>query len=407
MIAAGLYKSIGNGRSTSIWRDSWIPGVQSLHLQPASRLALSFDKNEPNRRMGMEDRGKWEIFVKSCYKLAMKEIWDQISFFPDLFCDVPVGFWRNMWKLPLLSRFKAFMWRACHNIIPTIEVLERRGVQIDENCVFCNSESESVYHVLFDCDGVQRVWDEASFNFSSRRFHTTLLEWMAVEWSSWSQEQRCFLIMAIYFIWEARNKKKFANETPNLDRIWAKVERSWNEQRIASSGAYRDFIIPCNLRWEKPKAPFVKMNVDAAFKSNGEAAIGGLMRDHNGWVLAAFSGTLPALDDVTMAEALAVKRGVEMAMEVGVKDLQVECDSKLVVEMLNSGCEHMSFLSSLCSSILALCGGFNNVEFIWIPRCCNQSADCLSRFAKVSSCNKVWLNSVPMFLAEYCTADLS
>ncbi|KAF7809047.1 uncharacterized protein G2W53_035790 [Senna tora] len=110
------------------------------------------------------DRWAWKgesngnFSVKSGYKLAMRESWENMNLTPDLFCDVPTSFWKSMWKLPILSR--------------------------------------------------------------------------------WGREKQCVFVMVIYFIWEARNQRKFANEVVNLNGVWAKVERQWGKACVAvrSSG---------------------------------------------------------------------------------------------------------------------------------------------------------------------------
>ncbi|KAF7807932.1 putative ribonuclease H protein At1g65750 family [Senna tora] len=225
---------------------------------------------------------------------------------PGLFCDVPTSFWKSVWKLPILSRFKVMFWRACLGIIPRIDELERRGM------------------------------GTARFDFSSWTYHNSLLEWMTVEWDRWGREKQCVFVMAIYFIWEARNQRKFANEVVNLNGVWAKVERQWDEACVADNGAHLDVEIPSELKWEKPKAPYLKLNVDEAVRSSGEGALGGLFRDREGVVHGAFMASAPALNDNTLVEALAIKKGVEVARQMGVLDLVVESDSRLMIDMLNS-----------------------------------------------------------------------
>ncbi|KAF7831928.1 reverse transcriptase [Senna tora] len=142
----------------------------------------------PLRRMHQQDTWFWKgeasgcFSVKSCYKLAMKEVWEQQNIVPDLFCTVPMGFWKSIWKMPLNSRYKVFLWRACIGIIPTMETLKQRGMQLEEECIRCGIETEDVYHALIDCSELRQVWDEARHNFTARVYHMSLIEWLSVEW---------------------------------------------------------------------------------------------------------------------------------------------------------------------------------------------------------------------------------
>ncbi|KAF7842416.1 putative LRR receptor-like serine/threonine-protein kinase [Senna tora] len=416
LLSEGLYRCIGDGRSTMVWKDPWIPGIKVGELTTISDEAVNytricdlisvdnrgwdrqvlntiFDRDTvekilciPINRLHLPDRWAWKgesngnFTVKSCYKLAMRDNWENINLTPDLFCDVPTAFWKSMWKLPVLSRFKVNFWRACLGIIPTLDALEKRGVLINEACVFCERESESVFHIFAECQAVKQVWEEARFGFSSWRYHQSLLEWMSIEWGGWENEKRCVFVIALSFIWEMRNCKKFANDPINLTGLWAKVERQWDELCVAKEGEV--FEVPSSLKWEKPDGAAMKLNIDASVKISGEGALGGVIRDSEGTTHGVFMASTPVLKDVTLLEALAVQKGVEMALRLGVKELVVESNSKLVIDMLNSNCVHGSLLSSVCNTISDVCVGFSYVRFRWVPRACNQCADFICKLAR-------------------------
>ncbi|KAF7834565.1 L10-interacting MYB domain-containing protein [Senna tora] len=86
--------------------------------------------------------------VKSGYKHAMIDTWRQFEMGLDIDADATSKFWKRLWKLPLLSRYKVFLWRVCWGVIPTVEALEHRGMEIIEECPMCNLETESVFHAL-------------------------------------------------------------------------------------------------------------------------------------------------------------------------------------------------------------------------------------------------------------------
>ncbi|KAF7844293.1 uncharacterized protein G2W53_001198 [Senna tora] len=55
--------------------------------------------------------------------------------------------------------------------------------------------------------------------------------------------------MALYFIWEMRNRKNFANEPIKLNGPWAKVKRQWDEVCVAGNGVVVEAEIPANIKW--------------------------------------------------------------------------------------------------------------------------------------------------------------
>ncbi|KAF7802934.1 uncharacterized protein G2W53_042045 [Senna tora] len=432
LLSKGLQKFVGDGKTTFIWKDPWIPGVgvrEPIHpindapivtmvcelmnedgtCWDERKLEVVFDAELcrkirciPLRRNGQIDSWSWKaeasglFFVRSCYKLAMEEVWEQIAIIPYLFCAVPNGFWKSISKLPLNSRYKIFLWRACIGIIPSIEALKQRGMHIDEGCIMCGTEMENTYHSLVDCSSLVQIWEEARHDFTARVYHNSLIELLSVDWMRWDQEQRCYFTIALYLMWDRRNKKKFTNEVINLNGLWTRVERCWDELQVARIHEIDECDVPSNLSWEKPKHPFIKVNVDAAVKSSGEGALGGVLRDCYGCVLGAFISSTPVLNDVALIEAMAVEKGMLMAWEAGVKHLIVECDSQLVVNMLNSVCNHASILCGVCMNILDLRFKFNEVVFKWIPRSCNNVADCMSRVAKALSQDRTWSLSSPV-----------
>ena len=58
-----------------------------------------------------------------------------------------------------LSKSKTFFWRACTNCLPTITLLRRRRVPIEESCPVYFGYNESVIHVLLECSLAWECWD--------------------------------------------------------------------------------------------------------------------------------------------------------------------------------------------------------------------------------------------------------
>jgi hypothetical protein len=52
--------------------------------------------------------------------------------------------WKTIWRLKVTNPTKVFLWKACSNILPTKDNLQRRGIKLDVVCDFCKQEEESV-----------------------------------------------------------------------------------------------------------------------------------------------------------------------------------------------------------------------------------------------------------------------
>ena len=47
---------------------------------------------------------------------------------------------KTIWKLKVTNPAKVFLWKACSNILPTKDNLQRRGIKMDVLCNFCKRE---------------------------------------------------------------------------------------------------------------------------------------------------------------------------------------------------------------------------------------------------------------------------
>ncbi|KAF7824011.1 ribonuclease H [Senna tora] len=404
---SGTYRVIGDGKTTHIWNDVWIPGsnqiVNGSHAMQrdeyiwvndlmeeggrrwdVGKLREVFDDEtcerimciKPNRGQG-EDRWAWHgehkrgLTVKGAYRHLIKPRWDDTTLTPDLFFHLDPSFWKLIWRLPMLSRFKVFMWRTCLVILPTVDALERRGMEV-------------------------------RFDFSNRFSHASVLEWLGVVAKSWSEEQWCWFTAAAYYIWEARNCIKFKNEAADLSRIGSRVDRMIDEYFLAARRPFQDVQAPVCLRWEKHEMSVYKINVDAGVCSNGVGVVGGLIRDDEGRCHGAFLET----NSPVLLEAVAIRRGLEVARSIGVNKILVESDARLVIEMLKTPCNQGSLLNSICREILETGAQFQAFNYHWIPRMSNAVADFMINFAKNSPCNMVWTDSVPLFISNACRNDI-
>jgi hypothetical protein len=66
--------------------------------------------------------------------------------------------WRTCWSLNVPNNVKMFIWRACHNLLPTKLNLFKRRVIDSPLCPICNQVEESVEHIVWLCPSAVDVW---------------------------------------------------------------------------------------------------------------------------------------------------------------------------------------------------------------------------------------------------------
>ena len=65
--------------------------------------------------------------------------------------------WKKIWYLQVPPKFKNFLWRACHNVLPTKQALLKRKVTSDPICKRCHSAVEDSVHAAWSCPELGEV----------------------------------------------------------------------------------------------------------------------------------------------------------------------------------------------------------------------------------------------------------
>ncbi|KAF7807760.1 ribonuclease H [Senna tora] len=119
LLKEGMRKSIGNGQSTWIWKDTMgcLRSANYPYNPKSECVRIGVEKvcelmNAEGDGWNEEEGDKWiwendrsGIYtVKSGYKSAMLETWSQFDFSLDINAKATSRFWKRVWKLPILSR---------------------------------------------------------------------------------------------------------------------------------------------------------------------------------------------------------------------------------------------------------------------------------------------------------------
>lgn len=98
-------------------------------------------------------------------------------------------------------------------------------------------------------------------------------------------------------------------------------------------------VIPRNIyvKWDKPKAGFIKLNTDGAMQgTNGPEGIAGAFRDCNGTWQMGFYGSL-ALINALEAELKAIRSRLQLAIQHNFTKLHIEMNSQEALESIITG----------------------------------------------------------------------
>jgi ribonuclease HI len=136
-------------------------------------------------------------------------------------------------------------------------------------------------------------------------------------------------------------------------------------------------------RWSPPPEGTVCVNVDAAlFASSRQMGIGVVIRNHRGDCLTACSELHNEVTAPEIAEALACRRAVSLAVEEGFDKIIVVSDCLSLIHRLQSLELDRSMVGLVVQDIKHICTCFAEVSFMHALRQCNEAAHVLARSAE-------------------------
>ncbi|KAH7840848.1 hypothetical protein Vadar_022503 [Vaccinium darrowii] len=220
----------------------------------------------------------------------------------------------------------------------------------------------------------------------------------------------------LWGIWKSRNRALFDHAC--ADSVWVMQHAVGNAAKFLKVNKVKDLEWSSNspnqavrqVHWSLPSPGLVKVNFDGAFVQNlNVGGVGAVARADVGvFLFARACGGLKARSAIVM-EGLALRTGVLLAKERGIRRVIFEGDAKGLIEVLNgksAGCEDIQLL---VLDILQLCRSFFDVfSFVFVGRSCNAVAHELAKEGcSLGNCS-TWLVIPPLWLWDLvCNEKLS
>jgi ribonuclease HI len=123
--------------------------------------------------------------------------------------------------------------------------------------------------------------------------------------------------------------------------------------------------------------------------------LGAVIRDHTGEVQAVKSLTHTSLMEPVVAEAMAARMAIQLARELGLKQIQMEGDAKVVVEAVKSNAPDWSCWGHVTEDIRIALQYFKGWDMSFVSRTSNQAAHTIARSASTQVLDEVWTREVP------------
>jgi len=240
-----------------------------------------------------------------------------------------------------------FLWKACNNILPTKDNLFKRKVVDHTTCPICERDEEIVLHALWACPGAQDAWGCGPAKLqklsTNQLSFLNLVEELMDRCDSEEIELGAVLTRKI---WLWRNSIVYGGFFAHPVQLFKEAKVSVEEFHRFNDKENGGIVLQENLSLpilKPPPSGILKANWDVAVKAQeGQVGVGIIVRDYEGYVLAARSTTFFLTIDPTMAEAWAALQAVLSCKELGFFYICFEGDSLQVVKECSIDLGNMS-----------------------------------------------------------------
>lgn len=142
-------------------------------------------------------------------------------------CTYDIRTWNKIWKLHLQSeytnKFKWMQLQILRNVLPTNKIINIFKPNISAQCSYCGIAEETIKHLFWECNIVQRFWDQVS-TIIQRNTGKNIMSQKNIIFGDTTTPgdslQNIFIMMGKTFIW----KRKFFDKNLYFDqfRVFAK-----------------------------------------------------------------------------------------------------------------------------------------------------------------------------------------
>ncbi|XP_019172490.1 PREDICTED: uncharacterized protein LOC109167594 [Ipomoea nil] len=403
-------RRIGNGRTTRVLNHPWIPDaidpyVASTH--PGLRQELLVSDLIDNATNGWNNELLDELFAPRDV-LLNKQLPVSLDCDDDWFwgrdlrgCySVKDGYrrlgevngpclpvWGNLWSLQVPPRWRIFMWRALSDILPTLDNLINRRVELINICPVCGMEEETIMHVLCSCSFSSQVWNFSQLlipSFDGRSFRQWTDLWLgnSLTYSSEAQGRICGLL---YDIWIARNEAVWDGCLPMPCVVVRRFTTKWISWTAADQHRSTTRVAHASPGLASVLDDGVICRVDAGFHVQNHApAYGFIVQEIDGTFVAAGNGPLICPYDPLLAEAMALCETLSWLRDNGYSRISVGSDSLVLVSSLKHASSFRTYFGYVLLACNHLLSSMTNSSVIHVRRDDLQAAHVMAKHVTAS-----------------------
>ena len=230
------------------------------------------------------------------------------------------------------NKIRHFLWRVANDSLPAKKNLQKRNITQDLICDRCRDGIEDGIHAIWGCQMVKQVWWELEncreyLNDKFASFHD-LLQGILVQKNPKLAELFAFIGWST---WHERNVRRVGSPSLPMEKIYRDAVERMKEFHFVQEEPRNQIMVPHLTHWLPPSPSVYKVNFDdATFWDIATVGLGVVVRDSEGLVIAALSERMRLPPTVAALEALACKRSILFAIELGLQEVVFEGDLEVI-----------------------------------------------------------------------------
>ena len=155
------------------------------------------------------------------------------------------------------------------------------------------------------------------------------------------------------------------------------------------------------LQWMPPPNGWIKVNVDAAFCiTTRSATLGMVARNEKSEVCYSAVTKSEDTDTPLLAEIKAILFGVQMAKEMGIRNIQLESDCLLAITELSKNDDSFCEWNSILMDIEAESLDYDICLFTHVSRIANALAHNIAKYHCELGDHRIWRNALPPLICN-------
>ena len=185
-----------------------------------------------------------------------------------------------------------------------------------------------------------------------------------------------------------------------MEKIYRDAVERMKEFHSVQEEPRNQITVPHPTHWLPPSPSVYKVNFDGAtFPDIAMAGLGVVVRDSEGLVTAALLERIHLPPTVAALEALACRRSILFAIELGLQEVVFEGDSEVIFKLLTAEQPCMSAFGHIIEDSRSLAARLRLATFTHTKRQGNNVADKLAKLAKNL------YEDIHSYVTELVTAD--